>query len=151
MIEIIPNWHPIFVHFSVALLLTSSALFAKLYLFPSCKYKEQLFSVARWNLWIGSIITILTIIAGAGAYNQLANNEMTSDLINHHRYWALSGASLFFIAAIWQKKQSTEKNISFPFLALVMVASILLAIAAYKGGELVYRHGIGVIAVNHIE
>ena len=49
MIEIIPNWHPILVHFTIGLLAISTALYAAGYALK----KENLLIAARWNLWLG--------------------------------------------------------------------------------------------------
>ena len=55
MFEVIPNWHPVFVHFTVALLSLSSLLFLVGVLAPSnASWKKSSLTVARWNLWIGA-------------------------------------------------------------------------------------------------
>ena len=51
MIEIIPNWHPIFVHFTVALLTMSVFFYGLSFVAPGNRFYEQWVSVARWNLW----------------------------------------------------------------------------------------------------
>lgn len=50
MIEIIPNWHPIFVHFTVALFSVATGLYALSLLVSNIQLKEQWRIVARWNL-----------------------------------------------------------------------------------------------------
>jgi len=42
MIDIIPNWHPILVHYTVALLSIATVLFTIAALSPKLQYKEQL-------------------------------------------------------------------------------------------------------------
>ncbi len=63
--EIVPNWHPLLVHFTVAFLSISVALYLSGYILK----KPHLLLVGRWNLWIGAVITIGTVIAGFDAYN----------------------------------------------------------------------------------
>ena len=58
--EIIPNWHPIFVHFTVALLSISSLLYLAGFLLK----KPHFLIIARWNLWIGGAITVAIVLAG---------------------------------------------------------------------------------------
>jgi len=54
MIEIIPNWHPIFVHFAVGLLVIAAFLFAAVVLHPrDSNVRRQAHIVAHWNLWLG--------------------------------------------------------------------------------------------------
>ena len=47
MIEIIPNWHPIFVHFTVALLFVAVALYPLSYLLPATTVRDEFTIVAR--------------------------------------------------------------------------------------------------------
>ncbi|MDN3626858.1 hypothetical protein [Methylobacterium isbiliense] len=60
MIEIIPNWHPLIVHFTIALLLTVAALFISGTLFQHCQLGEAMPLVARWNLALGVLVTLAT-------------------------------------------------------------------------------------------
>lgn len=147
MIDIIPNWHPIFVHYTVALLTISTALFTIAALFPKLQYKEQLIVVARWNLWIGAIITIITLAAGFQAYNSVAHDTASHAAMTNHRNWAVPTAIAFFILAIWQAKLRAQKSVNFIFIFFMIGASLSLVTTAYKGGELVYRYGLGVMSL----
>lgn len=60
MIEVIPNWHPVAVHFTVALLITASVLFAAGTLFRKAASGGALTAAARWNLAIGAAVTVAT-------------------------------------------------------------------------------------------
>ncbi len=73
MPEIIPNWHPILVHFTVALLSLSVILFVAIN-FVGGTLREQWLIVARWSLWFGAAITLLTALAGLYAYNTVAHD-----------------------------------------------------------------------------
>ena len=61
MIEVIPNWHPVAVHFTVALLITASVLFAAGTLFRKAASGRALTAAARWNLAIGAAVTVATL------------------------------------------------------------------------------------------
>ncbi len=50
MIEMIPNWHPVFVHFTVALLIIAAAIHLLSHFLPNGELANQLTIVARWNL-----------------------------------------------------------------------------------------------------
>ena len=69
MIEVIPNWHPVAVHFTVALLITASVLFAAGTLFRKAASGGALTAAARWNLAIGAAVTVATLATGWSAYN----------------------------------------------------------------------------------
>lgn len=140
MIEIIPNWHPIFVHFTIGLL-SISALF---YLAGAVLKKDNLLIVARWNLWIGALITVGTVLAGWYAYNTVSHDGPSHTAMTDHRNWVLTTAAVFILLALWALwKQRGAKTVSSLFVVIVLLAAGMLAVTGYKGGEIVYRHGIG--------
>lgn len=146
-IEIIPNYHPILVHFTIGLLSIS----ALLYLAGSILKKENLLVVARWNLWIGAILTIGTVIAGFDAYNSVAHDAESHMAMTDHKNWALPTAGIFVVLALWAVwKQRGAKTVSPVFVVIIVLASGLLAVTGYKGGEVVYRHGTGVMRMPEI-
>lgn len=151
-IEIIPNWHPILVHFTVALLSVSVALFLVESFVRKRPWHIQLVTVARWNLWLGSLAAIATVIAGFDAFNSVAHGSEYQHLaMLDHRKWALSTAALFIALAAWslsaslRGKADFSKSKNFVFVSLMAIAGLMLSITGYKGAELVYRHGLGVI------
>ena len=141
-IEIIPNWHPVFVHFTIGLLSIS----AFLYLVGLVLQKPNLLIVARWNLWIGTALTVCTVLAGLYAYNTVMHDGPSHAAMTDHRNWALPTAGIFVMLALWAAwKQRGAKTVSPIFVCVMLLASGLLAMTGYKGGEAVYRHGIGVM------
>lgn len=143
MVEMIPNWHPVFVHFTIGLL-TVSAL---LYLAGSILKNATVLTVARWNLWIGVTITAGTLLAGWYAYNTVIHDTPSHIAMTDHRNWALLTAGLFIVLAIWAfLKQRGARTVHPVFVTLMLIAASLLAVTGYKGGEVVYRHGLGVIS-----
>ncbi len=140
-IEIIPNWHPIFVHFTIGLLAVS----ALLYLVGLLLKKQNLLIVAKWNLWIGTLITIVTVWAGFNAYNSIAHDGPLHAAMTDHKNWALATVFSFAIIALWAGFKHFTTKVSPIFVTIILAASILLAITGYKGGEVVYRHGGGVM------
>ena len=147
MIDIIPNWHPILVHYTVALLSIATVLFTIAALFPKLQYREQLIIAARFNLWIGAAITVVTLAAGFQAYNSVAHDTASNTAMTNHRNWAIPTAIAFFILAIWQAKLQAQKRVNPVFIFFMIAATLSLVTTAYKGGELVYRYGLGVMSL----
>lgn len=146
-IEIIPNWHPIFVHFTVGLLSISALLYCAGMLLR----KPNLLIVARWNLWIGATVTIGTVLAGFYAYNTVAHDGPSHAAMTDHKNWALVTASIFGVLALWSIiKHRGAKTVHLIFVVLILIASGLLAVTGFKGGEVVYRHGMGVMRMPDI-
>jgi hypothetical protein len=69
-----------------------------------------------------------------------------------HRNWALPTAALFIVlgitAVMLVRKQQKP---GWRFLSFSAVAAIMLLVTAYLGAEVVYRHGIGVMALPETE
>ena len=147
MIDIIPNWHPILVHYTVALLSIATVLFTIAALSPKLQYKEQLIIAARLNLWIGAAITVVTLAAGFQAYNSVAHDTASHTAMTNHRNWAITTAIVFFLLALWQARLQPQKSVNFIFIFFMICASLSLVTTAYKGGELVYRYGLGVMSL----
>lgn len=148
MIDILPNWHPIFVHFTVALLTTATAIQLLFNLMPDSKLGNQLTMVARWNLRIGVGLTLLTVAAGWYAYNTVGHDAPSHLAMTEHRNWAIATLALFLGIAGWEYYlHHRGRNKGWLFTVLLALAAALLLTTAWHGGELVYRHGLGVMSL----
>lgn len=147
MLEIIPNWHPIFVHFTVALLSLAVGLVVVVPFIKS-PLKEQWQIVARWTLWFGAGFTIVTGLTGLYAYNTVAHDTPSHAAMTDHRNWAVVTIVLFLTLAawsiVWVRKNKTLGTV---FVVSMVVAGTLLASTAWRGGEVVYRYGLGVMSL----
>ncbi len=151
MPEIIPNWHPIFVHFTVALLSLSVILFV-VSNFVSGTLREQWLIVARWSLWFGAGITLLTGLAGLDAYNTVAHDTASHEAMTEHRNWAITVIILFPLLAAWVAWcMRSGKSLGKGFIALMLVGGVLLLSTAWHGGEVVYRYGLGVMSLPDVD
>ena len=153
MIEIIPNWHPVLVHYTVALLSLSVVLWLLAQLLPATSVRNEMMIVARWSLWLGTLITIVTTLAGWDAYNSVAHDEESHIAMTDHRNWALATLALFATLAswslvLWWRSDTSPSGITGAgFMVALAIGGLLLAGTAWRGGELVYRHGLGVMSL----
>ncbi len=151
MIEIIPNFHPIFVHFTVALFSLSVGLFV-VTLFMDGELKTQWLTVARWALWFGAGFTILTGLSGLDAYNTVDHDTPSHEAMTEHRNWAIATMTLFFSLAVWSFiRVRRQLALGTVFIALMLIAGGLLGSTAWHGGEVVFRYGLGVMSLPKAE
>lgn len=148
MVEIIPNWHPLFVHFTVALVSVSSVLFIILKIFGVKWFSGELLIFARWALLLGAIFGVITVIAGFDAYNSVAHDAPSHAAMQTHRDWALATLTILLVCTIWSlfnHMRSIYPTWGFTLATLVLLT--FLVSTAWRGGELVYRHGLGVMSL----
>jgi uncharacterized membrane protein len=144
MFEVLPNWHPILVHFSIALFVIAAALYL-LTLIVGGRWASSVAAAARINLWLGAVFTIATVVAGIEAFATVEHAPSQLPFMNDHRNWALITAAIWWLIAISEGWRAWWlKSPSYLLLAVMVLAAAALGVAGWKGGELVYRHGIGV-------
>ncbi len=146
MIEIIPNWHPILVHFTIALV-TMAAIFHLIAKIRSGDDPRAEGVIAgRWALIAGALITVVTVAAGFYAYNTVNHDNISHAAMTDHRNWAVPTALGILLLAVWAWIDGRKGRApSWLFVVLLLAAAGSLAVVGYKGAELVYRHGLGVM------
>ncbi|HHT7621122.1 TPA: DUF2231 domain-containing protein [Legionella pneumophila] len=153
MIEIIPNWHPIFVHFTVALFTVSVIFYALIYFASNTRWKinpfiVELEIVVRWCLWLAALSTIATVSAGFYAFYTVKHGAMAHAVKVIHRNWALATASAILLVAFWMVlRYIKHQKPTLLFLMALFLVQVLLLTTAWYGAELVYRYGYGVLPV----
>jgi uncharacterized membrane protein len=153
VIEIIPNWHPICVHFTVGLLTAAVAFYILLYLFTHIEFLSKAITleleiVARWCLWAGALVTVLTVLAGLYAFNTVKHDGHAHIAMMAHRNWALATAGIILLVVSWSVwRYYKGKTLSIQFIIALLIMQSFLLSTAWHGGELVYRHGLGVMSL----
>ena len=137
---IIPNWHPLLVHFTVALVISSTVFFVLSKLVT--KQTDTFVTVAKWTLWSAAGITILTVLAGFAAFNSVNHDDVAHKVMKVHRNWALVTGAAILLVAIWSFRANAVSN---SMIVASLVIAGLVGVSGYFGSELVYRHGLGVM------
>jgi uncharacterized membrane protein len=147
MIEIIPNFHPLLIHFPIALIGASLLFHFGASLFSGHRLVSEWRAVARWTLWLAALSTLPAAGFGWLAFNSVEHDEAGHAAMSLHRQFALLTvfASIFVAGiALYARKQNA---ISKWQTLLVAGLFALVGATAWLGGEVVYRHGIGVLAL----
>lgn len=142
--EIIPNYHPTLVHFSIALLTISALFYSASFMFSSGERSQTLLAAARWNLWVGVAISFVTVLTGWLAYNSVAHDELSHQAMTLHMNWALPTLGLWVVVAGWGFLARKIKP-GLIFILFLWLSTASLLVTGYLGAENVYRHGIGVM------
>ena|SRR3990167_5081726 len=148
MIEIIPNWHPIFVHFTIALISISALCYFIAYFTAKYSFGQELLIVGRWCLWFSVLFAIATVIAGFIAYYSVAHDTPSHEAMTSHRNWAIATFIIIVMVAGWSVWLCYKhKAVSFIFILSLLIAFSLISVTAWHGAELVYRYGLGVMSL----
>lgn len=148
MMNIVPNWHPIFVHFTVTLLTLVGLMQIGLWLMGTSKLKPSLLITQKWLIGLGVLAVIATVTTGFLAYYSVNHDTPSHLAMTDHRNWAIVTGSLFLLCALLfvLKNDVLVKLAKFGFV----VVTVLVMITAFKGGEVVYRHGLGVMSMPQV-
>lgn len=151
-IEVIPNWHPVIVHFAIAFLLAAAALFALGVILASRPLGPAATLVARANLGMGLAAALVALATGWQAYNTVTHDEPSHVNMLIHLRWALGTTALFLAAgaAAWFDR-GRAAGAGMGLLALLVAGSGALIVTGWLGGENVYRYGLGVLSLPQVE
>ncbi|OGX06161.1 MAG: hypothetical protein A3G87_02150 [Omnitrophica bacterium RIFCSPLOWO2_12_FULL_50_11] len=141
-LEDVINIHPLFVHFPVALILTSVAF----YFLGSIFRKDELFVAGKWVLYFGTLAAAITVWTGLQAEKTVPHGGGTHDIMMVHQYFGFVVLGLSLILSLWvlfSKTHIPPKGRIFFLIGLVLVGLILIQ-GADLGGRLVFLNGVGV-------
>lgn len=139
-----PNAHPIIVHFVIAFLLTSPLLLLVAAFAPAeARWRSSAQAAGDWMLALGVVAAVLAVAAGLQAYYTVAHDGPSHAAMTDHRNFGFATVALFAVFAVWRytTRSSTPSKL---FGVFFLAAAFLLATTAWKGGRLVYHHGLGV-------
>lgn len=139
MIEIIPNWHPFLVHYTIALL----SITAVFYALRKVTGRDSLQAAGDWCLAAGMVFIGLTVLAGFQAYNTLDHDGPSHLAMTGHRNWAIGTSVLWGVIAVW-RGLTRSATVHIGLVVLSLVGAVLWLGVGYRGAELVYHHGLGV-------
>ncbi len=140
--------HPIFVHFAVALTLVALLLD----MVGAWQRSENLHWAAKLNLSLGVGGMVLAVASG-WLESRLPRSEtpfspQAQGLLEYHEYLGF-GLLLFFVLLLVWRWQIRRKP-SWVFWVLASLGMLGMVVQGYLGGELVYRYGVRVQAVEFL-
>lgn len=138
--------HPILVHFTIALFLLAVALDLIAWL---TRFKT-LHSVAFVNLAVAAVVTLATMAAGMAAEMHVLVSEADHELLHRHKRFAFAVVACILVLGIWRSllRGRFPTRAAPLYMLLAVTGAGLTVTAAYWGGELVYKQGVSVRAID---
>lgn len=140
-----PGWHPLIVHFPLALIVTAAGLLTGVRFAPRQRHAATLATVASWNLGLGALAVVFALGSGLAAVTDLQMAPAARQAVSLHFKSAMLTGVLVFSAALWRWVGSDhESRPSWLFMILLWAATLSLVVTGYRGGQNVYRYAVGV-------
>ena len=147
-LQSLPNYHPLFVHFPIALW-TAALLFelAARLVPPQWLNRQSLHHIALGALALGALAAIPTVMTGWSAEQAVPPTGPAHDIKDLHENLMVSAAILSGILAalgLFVIPRKPAAMLRAAFLAGLVLLVVLMAIGADRGAMLVYHYGTGV-------
>lgn len=143
---LIPGWHPMVVHFPLALVTTAVALLLAARLLRQERLAATLATVGTWNLCLGALAALFAIGTGMAAAMHLEVSPAAHHAISLHVRWAMFTTLGLVLLAVWRGAGTAqESRPSWIFMIVLLGAFAALVVTGYRGGQNVYRFGVGVL------
>jgi uncharacterized membrane protein len=145
----IQNFHPLLVHFPIALL----SAFLLLDVIGTLAKKTHWRDAASWFLYFGTVAAGLTVMAGFIAADSVAHGENVHDIMELHEHIGVAVLVVAILLSIWRIAGGSliQGAANGLFLTLTTLLCGLMALGADLGGLMVYKYGVSVEAVKQPE
>ena len=140
-----PGWHPIVVHFPLALVVTAALLLVAARLWRQERQAKTLATVGTWNLCIGAVAALFALASGLAGLIGLHAGLAAHQSIFLHVKWAIFTSLALLLVAVWRGAGAEqESRPSWLFIVILLGMTAALVVTGYQGGQNVYRYGLGV-------
>jgi uncharacterized membrane protein len=140
-----PGWHPMAVHFPLALVVSAALLLTAARLLRQQRHAATLATVGTWNLCLGAVAALFALASGLAALIDLHVGAAARQAISLHVKWAIFSTLALVFLAVWRGAGAEqESRPSWAFIAILAAATAALIMTGYRGGQNVYQYGIGV-------
>jgi uncharacterized membrane protein len=146
-------FHPMIVHFPLALLLTGSALRLAHFFLRKIRLNQVILFSSWVLLLLGVVFAWLAVVAGEVAEDIIRPSLCQPQILDQHRHLAYSAAILFSIALTfdfvktWIRKPGLTDFITIAVAILYFAAMVILTLTGGFGANLVYEQGAAVESV----
>jgi uncharacterized membrane protein len=139
------EWHPMVVHFPLALVVTAALLLSAARLIRDERRAALLAGAGTVDLCLGALGALVAFATGLAAILGLTLSPAARLAVATHVKWAVLTSAVLLLLAVWRAVgQVFDSRPSRLFLVLLWLMTAALTMTGYRGGVNVYRYGIGV-------
>lgn len=140
-------WHPMMVHFPLALTVTGALVLTAARLPALGSHSPTLATVGTLNLVLGAAALFLAVGTGLAAVASLDLPPASRAAVGLHVKWALFTSCALLLIAVWRGAGARwDARPTGMFLVMLWIVTAALVMTGYRGGENVYRYGVGVMS-----
>jgi uncharacterized membrane protein len=129
-------WHPFIVHLPLVALVLAAFCDLLAAWRPGPRWRDA----ASLLWWVGLAGLVAAVVTGLVAYNRVDHSDPAHEVLTLHRNLALVSGAVLLGTAAWRWRRPFSRAAA----ALGIVGVLGLAIVGYVGGEMVYRHALGI-------
>ena len=130
------SWHPVMVHLPLVGLVVAVAFDLVAARNRSARWRDA--ATVLW--WVGLLGAAAAIATGLLAYNRVEHSDPAHEEMVLHRNLALATVAVLLVTALWRWKRPYSRAAAL----LGLIGAMVLGGVGYLGGDLVYRHGLGI-------
>jgi len=138
----VTTYHPMFVHFPIALLVIAGIVALIDFLQPNYHLKK----VILWDLVAGTIGACIAVLSGLRDASVIPHNETIHAILEVHEDFGKAILILSTVLSIWflirQLKMKKIENLI--FVLIIWFGMAMIGYTAYLGGKMVYDNGAGI-------
>jgi uncharacterized membrane protein len=142
------NWHPIFVHFPLALLPIAAASLVYARFWPQHKFSNQLAVVGTWTLGLAAVAALVSVASGFATTLHLTidQGEAQRNFSLHERWAIFSSVIVLALAVLRTAGRASAARPSLFLVGALIFSCVALVVTGFYGGENVYHFGLGLLA-----
>jgi uncharacterized membrane protein len=130
------SWHPVMVHLPLVGLVFAVAFDLVASRTRSPRWRDA--ATVLW--WVGLLGAATAITTGLLAYNRVEHSDLAHEEMLLHRNVALVTVIVLLVTALWRWRRPYARGAAL----LGLIGAVALGAVGYLGGDLVYRHGLGI-------
>ncbi|MBA3760888.1 MAG: DUF2231 domain-containing protein [Gemmatimonadota bacterium] len=130
------SWHPVVVHLPLVGLVVAAAFDLVAVRRRSARWRDA--ATVLW--WVGLLGAAAAVTTGLLAYNRVEHSDPAHVEMTLHRNLALAAVTVLLVTALWRWRRAYSQRAAL----LGLIGAGILGGVGYLGGDLVYRHALGI-------